>query len=92
MTSCTQPPGYVATGGDCNDSDGSIHPGATEICGNSVDENCDGTLDDGCPPPCPDDDSDGYVPCSLSCTQPFGKQCGDCDDANPSVHPGAAEN
>ena len=36
----------VETGGlDCDDDDPAIHPDAPEVCGNEVDDNCDGRID-----------------------------------------------
>jgi len=37
---------------DCDDDDPNTHPGAREICGDEIDQNCSGWLDDG--PDCPD--------------------------------------
>lgn len=33
---------------DCNDSDSSINPGAAEICGDLIDQNCSAGEDEGC--------------------------------------------
>jgi len=39
--------GLSAAQGDCDDTDGSVYPGAQEVC-DGVDRDCDGDPDDGC--------------------------------------------
>ena len=34
---------------DCDDTNASAHPGAPEICGNHIDDNCNGVVDENCP-------------------------------------------
>ena len=67
--------GICVTAGDCNDSNADIYPGAGEVC-DGIDNNCDGTVDEGCPI-CTDNDNDGV------CVED-----GDCNDDDPEVYPG----
>ncbi len=94
---CSPSSGFVTTGGDCDESDASINPGATEIC-DGVDQDCDGTADDGLTHAYsyPDADGDGYGASTgavYDCTTPSGYVASstDCDDSDASIHPGATE-
>ncbi|RAR46229.1 MopE-related protein, partial [Flavobacterium lacus] len=50
VAAATQPTGYVAIGGDCNDTNNTVYPGAAEICYDGLDNDCDGIIDNGCTP------------------------------------------
>jgi hypothetical protein len=62
---------YVADGGDCDETDSAINPGAAEGC-DGGDDNCDGAIDS-------DDDGDGYS--DITCGGD------DCDDTDAAVLP-----
>lgn len=90
--------GYFLTGGaaDCDDTNNSINPGATELC-DGVDQDCDGVVDDGVTTPYyADSDGDSYGDPNQSqaaCALPSGyvADATDCNDADTTIFPGATE-
>lgn len=94
---CSRPSGYVTNDNDCDDSDSSVYPGATERC-DGEDNDCDGSTDEGVVETTyyADSDGDGYGDSSRTteaCSQPAGYATNDddCDDSDSGVHPGATE-
>ena len=69
--------GYATCGGDCDDTDPRVHPGAPEEP-DAVDQDCDGTIDEGTETY--DDDGDGWTEVE-----------GDCNDGTATVSPGNPE-
>ena len=96
LIDCPAPFGYVISGGDCDDTNADINPGATEIC-NTIDDNCDTNIDEGVLATYyADADADGFgnaVSVILACTLPDGFTIDntDCDDTNELIYPGATE-
>lgn len=76
---------------DCDDNRPDIYPGGTETCGDGLDNDCDGKADAEdveCGVPCTGQDADGDGWRSAGpdfCTSP------DCNDTDPTIHPGVAE-
>jgi hypothetical protein len=105
ILACEQPAGALTDGGDCDDGNAAAHPGGIEVCdGSGSDEDCDGLADDADPDVTrsdywPDADGDGHGDASATVTSTcvdlsakgYVSSHNDCDDANPSVHPGATE-
>ena len=85
---------------DCDDNNSTINPDADEVCDN-VDNNCDGTRDEGTAIDADtfyaDTDGDGYGDASNTTTACFDAPSGytdddtDCNDADADIYPNAPE-
>ncbi|MCB9744332.1 MAG: putative metal-binding motif-containing protein [Alphaproteobacteria bacterium] len=97
---CEPPEDAAEQGGDCNDGDPSINPGAEEVC-DGRDNDCDRLVDGDddslgeLPVFYQDDDGDGYGGDATvsACEAPSGyaELDGDCDDDEATVNPGETE-
>jgi hypothetical protein len=70
---------------------GSEGPPGDPTCSGGLDEDCDDLVDlsdPDCGAPCPDLDGDNFVVCDGVCDA-LGRACGECDDTDPLVFPGA---
>ncbi len=93
------PEGYATMGGDCNENDETVNPGAAEIC-NRKDDDCNGEIDENAPAVLmwPDEDGDGYYQSRAADSVTgcgnipgYAPISGDCDDRDPEVNPGVTE-
>jgi hypothetical protein len=98
VSSCTAPDGYADAGGDCDDEDFSVHPGAYDDTCDGVNNDCDDALDEDAVgfEWFYDGDSDGYglvTESLLACLAPelYTDRAGDCNDENSSIHPDAVD-
>lgn len=99
---CEPDVGYVYEGGDCDDTQRTVYPGADEVC-DGLDNDCDGATDDDDTdvPVDPatwyrDADGDGWgtdADTMQACTPDEGyvPDVGDCDDSSATIFPLAAE-
>lgn len=91
---------YLPNCGDCDDSDALIHPG-TPDAKDGLDNDCDGVVDEDIPPPAyaiyyRDADGDGFGNpndqlASESPKSGYVIDANDCNDSDPSTHPGAVD-
>lgn len=98
VLACNMPTGYAADPSDCDDTNAGVNPAAGEVC-NGIDDNCDGTADEGLAFTTfyADVDGDGFGDALNSTESCAGAPGGysadntDCDDTQSTVYPGATE-
>ncbi len=98
VESCSQPQNTITIGGDCDDANDQIYPGATEIC-DGIDNDCDGVDDNGLnfTTYYTDADNDGFGTGSTGlsfCENPgigFSTNNQDCNDSNGQINPNATD-
>jgi hypothetical protein len=96
---CTQPANAYPDPTDCDDTSDTVAPGLPELCDNQIDDNCDGTVDEGAGPSdwYADADGDGYGTGAVLFTQcdapdgDYAPVAGDCDDGDDTIRPNAVE-
>ncbi len=99
VSACLQPAGAVTSSSDCDDASAAVNPAATEVC-NSIDDDCDGDIDDDDSSVDTatgstwhvDDDGDGYGDPDATvsaCAQPPASTTDDtdCDDTDAAIRP-----
>ena len=94
---CGIPSGYVLNTDDCDDTNGFVFPGTTDLC-NDIDDNCNGVVDEDATELIwyADADGDTYGNAFdniVDCAAPDGYVADntDCDDGNPDISPIAEE-
>ena len=96
---CAPLPGFADVGGDCDDAEPQVHPGASEVCATPYDDNCDGEANESDALDAstwwPDADADGFGDSSetaaIACTADAGlvDKDGDCNDDDTEIRPDA---
>ncbi len=92
---CAEDAGWVSDASDCDDTRADVHPGRVDDC-DAVDNDCDDAVDeDGWVDVWFDADGDGWGDDTVGAARCpdvlWVERDGDCDDANPDVHPDATE-